>query len=99
MAFRYDHKGVLTLALTAFCAFWGLSISPIDWVAFEFNEYRSLYLSGIFIGVGFVATGFVLELKNIKSHFKFTFQNIGLLIFYAGIISAQIESNNWVIFS
>lgn len=99
IAFRYDHKGVLTLAITAFCAFWGLTISPVNWVQFDFDSYRSLYISGIFMGLGLTGTGFVLHLKNIKPHFKFTFQNLGLLILYIGLISGQIESDNWVIYS
>lgn len=99
LSFRYDHKGVLTLSITAFCAFWGLTISPINWVSFDFDNYRSLYLSGTLIGIALIGTGFLLERKNIKKHFKFTFQNLGLLIFYMGILNAQIESNQWWIFS
>ncbi|MFT4752780.1 MAG: hypothetical protein ACI9GM_000569 [Salibacteraceae bacterium] len=99
IAFRFDHKGVLALAITAFCAFWGLTISPMNWVSFEFEEYRSLYLSGIFIGAFFVGSGFLLEFRNIKKHFKFTFQNLGLLVFYVGLLIAQIESDKWLIYS
>lgn len=99
IAFRYDHKGVLTLAITAFTAFWGISISPVNWLSFNFDSGLSYYVSAIFIGLTFLSIGFVLEYKLIKRHFKFTFQNIGLILFYLGMIILEFDSSYWGIYS
>jgi len=95
LAFRYDHRGVLALAITAFAAFWGLSVSPVSWTQNEFMEVTRLYNTGIIVGLALVGTGVVLEYKNIKKHFVFTFQNFGLILFFISILNALIEHNNW----
>ena len=99
LAFRYDHRGVLSLAITAFAAFWGLSVSPIDWTTNEFMSVLKLYNTGIIVGLGFVFISEVLERKNAKKHFSFTFKNFGLILFYISAINALFESDYWGIYS
>ena len=41
-----------------------------------------LYNTGILLGVAFILIGLFSQLKQIKSHFRFTYQNFGLLIFF-----------------
>lgn len=95
LAFRYDHRGVLALAITALSAFWGLSVSPIGWTQNEFMEVTRLYNTGIIVGISLVATGLILEYKNIKKHFAFTFKNFGLILFFLSILSALFDHHNW----
>lgn len=95
LAFRYDHRGVLSLAITAFAAFWGLSVSPIDWTRGEATEIFRLYNSGIFVGLLLTLISEVLTKKNIKKHFSFTFKNFGLILFYVGITNAISDSDYW----
>ena len=95
LAFRYDHRGVLSLAITAFAAFWGLSVSPVDWTTNEFMSVLRLYNTGIIVGLGFVAVSEIIERKNIKKHFAFTFKNFGLILVYLSALNALFESSNW----
>ena len=95
LAFRYDHRGVLALAITAFAAFWGLSVSPIDWASNQFMDVWKLYNTGIVVGLAFVGTSEIIDRKNIKKHFAFTFKNFGLILFYLSALSTLFESNNW----
>ena len=99
LAFRYDHRGVLAMAITAFVGFWGLSLSPINWANSDLLETVHLYNSGILIGILLVITGFILDSKNIKKHFVFTFKNFGLILFLVGISAGMFESNYWVAYA
>ena len=95
LAFRYDHRGVLALAITAFAAFWGLSVSPVEWTHFDFIDMGALHNTGIGIGLLLFIIGTALKFKNIKVHFAFTFQNFGLILFFISITSALVEDYNW----
>ncbi len=95
LAFRYDHRGVLALGITAFSAFWGLSVSPVEWTQFDFIDMGALHHTGIGIGLLLFLTGTALKFKNIKTHFAFTFQNFGLILFFISITSALFEGYNW----
>lgn len=95
LAFRYDHRGVLALGITAFSAFWGLNLSMVDWASFEFHEMGQLYHTGIGVGLLLFLTGMGLKLKNIKIHFVFTFQNFGLILFFISITNALFDGYNW----
>jgi hypothetical protein len=87
------------LAITAFTAFWGLSVSPIDWTSNEFMSVLQLYNTGIVLGLTLVATSEVIDDKNIKTHFAFTFKNFGLILFYLSALNAIFEPDNWGLYA
>ncbi len=85
-AYRYDHQGVLSLAIAALCAFIGFSISP-------YGIFRNHILPAGTLAYYAIATGTALLLwrtytikQGFKSHFRFTFENFALhIIAIAGI--------------
>ena len=94
MAYRYDNKALLAMGITTLAASIGLSITPIDWVKGDWLITKNLYITGILFGCMLIFFGKVAQTKNIKSHFKFTYQNFGLLLYYISCISALIDSDN-----
>lgn len=92
IAFRYDHRGVLALGLTAFAGFWGLSLSPVQWAGEEFNMFKQLNITALVLGGVYYFLSLLLTRKNIKPHFSFTFENFGLLLFFAGCINGIFGS-------
>ncbi|UTW67454.1 hypothetical protein KFE94_04905 [bacterium SCSIO 12643] len=99
VAFRFDHRGILSLAITAFAAFWGLQVSFTQWYHSDFVNLLSLYNTGIWVGALFALTGYGLYYKNIKPHFSFTFKSFGLLLFFGSIVSASFTSDYWVFYA
>ncbi|MCO6501094.1 MAG: hypothetical protein J5I47_12070 [Vicingus serpentipes] len=94
MAYRYDNRALLAMGITTLAAAIGISVSPINWVKGEWLSSNNLYVIGIFFGAFLVAIGQLSQYKNIKAHFKFTYQNFGLLLYYIGCISALFDSHH-----
>ncbi len=92
MAYRYDNRGVLTIAITLLAAAFGLSVSPINWVHGDWVAVSQLYFIGMLLGSFLLVAGHLSQSKAIKSHFQFSYQNFGLLLLYAACISAVFDS-------
>ena len=92
-AYRHDNKALLAMGITALTAGIGLSISLIGLNEGAFLANVELYLSSISLGAVLFAAGQVSSLKNIKKHFKHIFQQIGLLLFYGGLMTARFSSD------
>lgn len=99
MAYRYDNRGLLSMGITALSATFGIVISPVNWVKGEWLPTLNLYNTGIFLGIALVTIGQISELKNIKRHFRFTYQNTGLLIFFIAGIAAIFDSNYPILYA
>jgi hypothetical protein len=93
-AYYFDHLGVLSLAITTLAAWAGVAVTPTkllknnDW-SNETIMYTSLVLSIFFITIAILS-----NLKNIKAHFAFTYQNFGLHLFYLATVSLILTSDH-----
>ena len=99
MAYRFDNRGLLSMGITAFTATFGIVISPVNWAKGEWLPTLNLYNTGIILGIAFVLIGHLSEIKKIKSHFRFTFQNAGLLIFFISSIAAIFDSKYSILYA
>lgn len=86
IAYRYDHMGVLSLAITAFASFWGLKVSPQKWYSSNFFDQSDLHITAIVFAASLAGIVFYLDKKSIKRHFTFTYLNFCFLIFFAGAV-------------
>jgi hypothetical protein len=78
-AYRFDHIGVLVMALTAFTAWAGLAVSPLSIFQAEtvFHHEKTLIHTGIAIGLVLIGMGLLLERLRIKPHFTFAYLSFG----------------------
>jgi len=93
MAYRYDNRALLAMAITAFAAAVGLSISPVNWAKGAWQLSSNLYNISIVLGATLTVIGQVSQYKNVKKHFRFTYQNFGLLLYFIGFLSAMFDSD------
>lgn len=93
MAYRFDSRALLAIGIVAFAATIGITVSPINWTKGLWLSTTDLYLISIIFGGALVAIGQISVLENIKKHFKFTYVNLGILIYFMGCISAIFDSN------
>lgn len=91
IAYRFDHIGVLSLAITAFASFWSLSISFQSWYSGDLFNVEKLYITAIIFSSGVATAALLLEWKKIKSHFTFTYLNFCSLIFFIGAVTGMFE--------
>lgn len=83
-AYRFDHLGVLSLAITAFASFWSISISPQKWYSGDFLDEANLHVTALIFGACVATAALLLDRKNIKRHFTFTYLNFTSLVFLCG---------------
>jgi hypothetical protein len=88
-AYRFDHIGVLTMALTGFAAWAGITVTPLNAFGFistgrdsifqddVFQHDTTLIHTGIVVGAVFILVGLVLNYQRIKPHFTFSYLNFG----------------------
>jgi hypothetical protein len=86
-AYRFDHLGVLSLAITALASFWGISLSPQKWYSGDFFETAHLPIIAILFGALLAGVAVVLDKKIIKQHFTFTYLNFCCLLVLIGALA------------
>ncbi len=78
LAYRLDHIGVLTMAMTAFVSWAGLTVTTLSIFKEDvFHGEPYLIHTGIVTGVILVIAGLVLNYRHIKPHFTFSYLNFG----------------------
>ncbi len=85
-AYRFDHVGILSLAITALASFWSISVSPQKWYSGEFFSGSNLYNTAIIFSIVVGGIAFFLDKKEVKKHFTFAYLNFCMLIFFIGAV-------------
>ena len=93
LAYRFDHKGVLSLAITGLAATFGLSITPRG--LFEGNDFSdlSLIITALILGILIGVWAWYSETKNIKKHFSFTYNNFSMNILNVSLLAALFDKD------
>lgn len=91
LAYRFDHRGVLSMALTALISWVGLTVRPLDFFfKTNFFDQRITFLA-IGLSLFLMAAALFLERQRIKPHFTFTYMlmagNLLLIALVAGIFN------------
>jgi len=97
IAYRLDHVGILSLAITAFASFWSISVSPQKWYSGDFFSGSHLYKTAIIFSIGLGVITVILDKKSIKKHFTFTYLNFCSLIFFVGTVTGLFDGT-WGIY-
>jgi hypothetical protein len=90
LAYRFDNRFVLSLALSSLAGWFGLTIS--HWPSHQdavYREYAILY--SLLIGVA----GAILQHLNIKAHFFATYLNVAANVLFWAILSGVFDSQSY----
>lgn len=91
LAYRFDHRGVLSMAITAFASWVGVNIAPIRlWQQKNFSTADITHLS-ILLGVVLIAMGGLSEYKRWKNHFSFTYFIFGFNIAFVATLAGLFQ--------
>jgi hypothetical protein len=77
LAYRFDHRGVLSLAITALAAWVGVSVAPLAVFQQALLWHSALSFPGLLLGMVLVAAGLGSEFLDRKRHFAFTYLSLG----------------------
>src|SRR5262249_2206257 len=95
-AFRFDSRVVLSLALSSFAAWRGLSArAPVQ--AVPPAHPATLRAHAIGCGPLFLAAGWLCVRLNRKAHFEGVFTAFGWLLFFGGLLAGAFggDGTNW----
>ena len=93
-AYRFDHIGVLTMAMTAFVSWTGLTVTPLSIFNENVFQYQPLLIhTGIVVGIFLVVVGLLLNYRNIKPHFTFSYLNFGFNLAAIAALYGAFEIN------
>lgn len=97
LAYRFDSRAVLSLAVTAFAAWRGVSAG----IAFESRQELALAdmrWNALACGVLFLAAGVLSVRSRRKPHFQNVYVTGGLLLFFGGLLSGALQrsASNWL---
>ena len=85
-AYRFDHKGALSLGITALASWLGIAATPIDvFNSGAFSDGKLAWM-GAFLGVALCAAAFLSEKRDLKKHFSFTYLNFGIHILFVACL-------------
>ncbi len=99
LAYRFDSKSLLSMGVTAFTASVGINMSPVNWATGELFSFGELYFTAIAVGIFLILVGHLSYVREIKKHFRFTYQNFGLLLYFIGLICAVFMSDSQFVFA
>jgi hypothetical protein len=87
-AYYFDHLGILSMAITNFAGWLGITITPLRlWQSNDFNSSRVI-LTGIGIGVLLLLVAGFTKSKKFKPHFELTYNNFGTHALFVSLLAA-----------
>jgi hypothetical protein len=93
-AYRFDHIGVLTMAMTAFVSWTGLTVTPLSIFSENVFQYHPILIyTGIAVGAFLVVVGLFLNQRSIKPHFTFSYLNFGFNLATIAALYGSFEIN------
>lgn len=89
IAYYFDHRGVLSMAITSLAAWFGVAIDPMQ-LATSHNFASENYVwSGITLGVTLSILYILSGRLNIKAHFAMLYKNFSMHVLMLSLISAM----------
>ncbi len=90
-AYAFDHKGILSLAVTGFAAWAGLTVTPMSLLKENDFESTSIIFTSIFVGLLIAVFAKYSDWKNIKKHFGFSYNNFAANILFIAVLAALFD--------
>ena len=94
LAYRFDSRMLLSLALTSFAAWRGLAVSLLG-TSLGVGDPARLRAEALACGVLFVLIGVVARRAGRKAHFEDVYVNGGLLLALGGLLSGVFARAGW----
>ena len=90
LAYRFDNRFVLSLALSSLAGWFGLTIS--HWPSHQDAAYRQFaVLYSVLVGI----VGAILQRLKLKSHFFTTYLNVAANVLFWAILSGVFDSRDY----
>lgn len=93
-AYRFDHRGVLSMGLTALASWVGITVAPLDVLSNNDFNNMQLIVTGVLLGAFYIGVGLTSERINFKKHFAFTYLSLGGNVFFIASLAGLLRSES-----
>ncbi|MDA3613441.1 DUF2157 domain-containing protein [Polluticaenibacter yanchengensis] len=91
IAYKTNHKGVLSMAIINLCAWLGISVTS-RYMVMQLNfDNDNITIAGVLLGIALGAYGRYSAIKKWQSHFSFTYENFGFHILFLSLLRAIVQ--------
>ena len=92
-AYYFDQLGILSLAITNFAAWLGITVTPLK--ILQSNDFNSstIIFTGLFLGILLISIAWFTKRRDIKKHFEFIYNNFGTHIVLISCLAAMFHFN------
>jgi len=98
LAYWFDNRGVLSLAITLLASWLGITVTPQELLkANDFNS-QTIVQTGVSLGVLLAATPFLSERMNFKKHFSLTYLNFSVHILMVSCLAGMMALDNKLLY-
>lgn len=98
LAYRFDHRGVLSLGITALASWLGVTVTPKDLLSQNDFNSQSIVQTGVFLGLLLSIIPFLSERRDFKKHFSLTYLNFGVHILMVACLSGLMALEQPVVY-
>jgi hypothetical protein len=94
LAYRFDHRGVLGMALTSLIAWVGVTVRPLElYFKTNFFDQRTVF-SAIILSLLLIGVALTLEQRRIKAHFTYTYLTIAGNLLMVALLGGLFNFEN-----
>lgn len=87
LAYRFDHRGILSMGITGLAAWLGIAVKPLDFFGQNFTS-EELIISALILGLVLSLVAYLSVKFDFKKHFSFTFLNFGAQLVFVTSLTA-----------
>lgn len=98
-AYRFDHRGVLSMGLTALASWVGLTVTPFEVLTSNDFNNESIINTAVLFGIASVGISLWLDKQNIKRHFTFTYLLLGGNLLFISALAGLFSLDYWYAFA
>jgi hypothetical protein len=97
VAYRFDHRGILSMGITGVAAWLGIAIKPLSFFDQDFAS-EELIISALILGFILSGVSYLSVKFDFKKHFSFIFLNFGAQLVFVSSLTAVFTLDYKVIF-
>lgn len=98
LAYRLDHRGVLSMGITALATWVGITVTPQDLLTQNDFSSETIIFTGIMLGAVLTAIPFLSERRDFKKHFSLTYLNFAVHILMISTLAGMMTMDISLLF-
>ena len=94
-AYYFDHKGILSMAITNLGAWMGIAVAPLKFARAFDTGSENIIINGIMLGVLLQLLSWLSVRFNVKAHFAAIYKNFGVHVLFVSLLAAMFCFDHW----